>query len=86
MKDTIKIKYDTSVFTPAGWRSVTVTANAEKTSPKRCVIVDVIDIDGNGNVGYASRTGANRQKYNVSYAASNEIGKKKNISSIEVLD
>jgi hypothetical protein len=30
---TITIDYTSSVFTPAGWRSVTVTAEAEQVSP-----------------------------------------------------
>jgi hypothetical protein len=81
----MRISYNSSVFTQAGWRSVEIIANAEKLSEKRCKIVDVIDINGDGNTGYASRTGAKRQEYNVGRAAECEIGKIKNLSSCTIL-
>ena len=78
------IKYDSSVKTNAGWRSVTITAQAEKISDKRVSIKEVIDIDGNGSSGYASRTGAKRQEYSVAYFAKQQLGLTKNLSACEV--
>lgn len=82
---TLTVKYNIAVSCACGWRSEECTATAERISDKRIKIVDVIDIGGNGNTGYASRTGANRQKYCVGYFAENEIGKTKNLSSVRVL-
>jgi len=79
------IKYKSSVQTKAGWRSVDITAQAEKLSEKRCIIAHVIDIDGNLS-GYASRTGAKRQEYSVDYFASQQTGLIKNLSSVEVVE
>ena len=76
----ITITYSSSVFTAAGWRSVTVTALAERLSAKRAKVVEVVDIDGEGAVGYASRTGAKRQQYNVGGTAKREIGAVKLLS------
>jgi hypothetical protein len=81
----MKISYSSSVKTPAGWRSVTVTAEAEAISEKRVKVMKVLDIDGEGNSGFASRTGANRQKYNLGYFAQAEAGKTKNVSSVTVI-
>lgn len=83
--ETVTVEYTSSVLTNAGWRSVTVTATAEKLSEKRVEIIEVTDIDGNGCTGYASRTGANRQKYNVKYFADKEAGKTKNISRLKIV-
>lgn len=82
----ITVRYTISVNCQCGWRSEVCTAVAEKISEKRAKIIDVIDVGGNGTSGYASRTGANRQKYSVSYFASNEIGKIKNLSSVSILN
>lgn len=84
--NTVTIKYDTSVLVDAGWRSVTVTAQAEKISEKRAKVISVIDVDGEGNTGYASRTGANRQKYNVGYVAKKETGKVKILSKCQTIN
>ena len=86
MTDTIKVQYNTSVFVAAGWRSETVTALAKKISEKRCEIVEVHDVGGHGDTGYASRTGANRQKYNVGSVAKREVGTIKIISKLTVLE
>lgn len=77
----ITISYTTSVFTPAGWRTEVVQAQAEQISPKRCRIVSVLDIGGSGNSGYGSRTGAKRQSYHVGGVARREQGKVKNLSA-----
>jgi len=77
----ITISYATSVFTPAGWRAEVVKAQAEQISPKRCRVLCVLDIGGNGNSGYGSRTGAKRQAYHVGGVARREEGKIKNLSA-----
>lgn len=84
MTTLLKIKYAGSVKCAAGFRSVTITADAEKISDKRVKVVRVTDIDGDG-VGFNSRTGAKRQQYNGHYTAQLEQGKIKNLSSCEVL-
>lgn len=82
----MKVQYNASVFTPAGHRSVTVVALATKISEKRCEVDEVLTIDGETPSYGMSRTGANRQKYNGLYLAENEIGKKKNISALTVIE
>jgi hypothetical protein len=79
------IKYTSSVKTPAGWRSELITAKAEQISDKRLRVVEVIDIGGNGAVGYASRTGAKRQQYNVTYFARQQIGVIKLLNFVKVM-
>jgi len=61
----MQIAYESSVFTPAGWRSVTITAVAEKISAGMASVLSVIAIDGEKPVGYTSRTGAKRQQFNA---------------------
>jgi hypothetical protein len=80
------IKYNTSVYTPAGWRSEVVTARVEPISDKRAKVIDVIDIGGNGASGYGSRTGAKRQQYHVGGVAKREVGAIKILSKTEVLE
>jgi len=80
------VKYNTAVFTPAGWRSEAVTARLELLSPKRGRVVEVIDIGGNGTTGYGSRTGAKRQAYNVGGVAAREIGAVKLIGKVNIQD
>ena len=79
----IKVEYGSSVFTPAGWRGVTITAAAEQISEKRCRILGVMLIDGKVPSGYASRTGAKRQSYNAAGVSQREVGKIKNLSSLK---
>ena len=81
----MQIKYSTAVFTPAGWRSEVVTAQAEEISPKRLRVVSVIDIGGNGASGWHSRTGAKRQTYNVGGVAAREIDAVKLTSKVELI-
>jgi len=85
MKNTT-VGYKSSVKTPAGWRSVYMTAEAEIISPKRAKIVKVSHIDGEEVGPFMSRTGANRQKFNGCYFAENEEGKIKNLSACKVLE
>ncbi len=82
----MKVEYKTSVHTPAGHRSVYIIALADKISEKRCVIEQVLTIDDEEPHYNMSRTGANRQKYNGLYTAELETGKKKNISTLTILD
>jgi len=81
----MQIRYTTSVFTPAGWRSETVTAQAEAISPKRLRVVSVLDVGGNGTTGYGSRTGAKRQTYHVGGIALREVGSVKLLNKVEVV-
>jgi len=81
----MQIRYSTSVFTPAGWRSEVVTAQAEAISPKRLRVVAVLDIGGNGSTGYGSRTGAKRQQYHVGGVAKREVGAIKLLGKVEVV-
>ena len=83
--NTVSIQYSAAVMVPAGWRSVTITATAEKISEKRVKIITVDDIDGDGNSGYGSRTGAKRQQYHIGGIAAREEGKIKNISTLKYL-
>jgi len=82
---TITITYNTAVYTPAGWRSEVVTAIAKQLTAKRAEVVEVTDIGGNGKTGWASRTGAARQKYSVGGVAQREIGKIKILSACTIL-
>ncbi len=81
----MKVEYKTSVYTPAGHRSVIITALADKISEKRCAITQVLTIDGDEPSYGMSRTGANRQRYNGIYTAEAEAGKKKNIATLQIL-
>jgi hypothetical protein len=83
-EDTLQITYDTGVYTPAGWRSVTITATAKKTSAKMAEVVEVVLIDGEPPVGYTSRTGAKRQRYNAGGIAAREAGARKRLSACRV--
>lgn len=82
----MRIQYNTSVFTAAGWRNETVTAVVEKISDKRARVVVVEDIGGNGATGYKSRTGAKRQTYNCGGVAAREVGAVKILSKCTILE
>ena len=82
---TIEIKYTASVFTPAGWRGVTITAKATKTSEKMALVVEVLEIDGEAPKSNMSRTGASRQRYNGCGISRREEGAKKRLSACEIL-
>ena len=72
-KEIITIKYNGSVCVPAGWRHAEITAKAEMISPKRAIILEVLDINGLGNSGYGSLTGSKRQTFHVGGVAEREI-------------
>ena len=79
------VKYNGSVSTQAGWRSVKFTAEVKKISEKRCEVVAVTHIDDEPVSAHMSRTGSKRQQYNGQYFAQAEAGKKKNLSGCEIL-
>ena len=78
----MKVEYKSSVNTPAGHRSVFIIAEAKKLSEKRVEITNVLTIDDEAPNYTMSRTGAKRQQYNGLYYAQQEVGKKKNISTL----
>ena len=81
----IKISYKASVFTPAGWRGVTITATATKTSEKMALVVEVLEINGDIPKSSMSRTGASRQRFNGCGISRREEGAKKRLSACEIL-
>lgn len=81
----MNIKYNGSVLTQAGFRSVEFTAKAEKISEKRCKIIEILEIDGDSVTNNMSRTGSKRQSFYGTWAADRQIGKIKNLSACEVL-
>jgi hypothetical protein len=81
----MNIQYDASVFTAAGWRSVTITATAAQISAGMAQVEQVTAIDGAPPVGYTSRTGAKRQQYHAAGIALREIGKRKRISTCKII-
>jgi len=82
---TVTVKYNSSVLTAAGWRSITIMAHANYLSAKRVEIISVDSIDGLTPEKNMTRTGSKRQAYNGLYFAGSESGKVKNISSLELI-
>ena len=82
--DTLTIEYQTSVFTSAGWRGVTVTAQAVKVSAGMAVVKAVALIDGETPNAGMSRTGARRQAFNGVTTALREVGAKKRLSACRI--
>jgi hypothetical protein len=81
---TIVIDYTASVFTPAGWRSVTITATADQTSPGMATVTKVTAIDGEDPAYGMSRTGAKRQQFNGRAIALREAGARKRLSACTI--
>ena len=81
----MKIEYQTSVKTPAGWRSIDVQAIIEKTSEKTGKVTTILLVDGVKPAYMQSRTGARRQQFNGLFVARLEVGKKKRLSSCKIL-
>lgn len=79
------IQYTASVYTQAGWRPVTITAQAEPISAGMARVVRVDAIDGDTPAGYTSRTGAKRQTYNAAGIAKREIDTRKRLSACQIL-
>jgi hypothetical protein len=80
----ITITYTASVYTPAGWRSVTVTAEADQTSAGMATVTRVTAIDGEEPAGTMSRTGARRQQFHGTGVAAREVGARKRLSACSV--
>lgn len=82
----IVIEYKASVMVAAGWRSVWIKAEALKLSEKRAEVARVLTIDDEAPTGYASRTGAKRQRYNAAGIAQREVGKVKILSKCHTVE
>lgn len=80
------IEYNSSVYVPAGWRSVTIIARARRTSPKMAEVVEVLEIDGEAPTGYTSRTGAKRQRYHAAGIAQREVGARKRLGTCYIVE
>lgn len=78
------IDYKSSVYTPAGWRSVTIRARAEQISPAMARVTEVLTIDGETPSRTMSRTGAKRQEYWGTGTAVREIGARKRLSTCTI--
>ena len=78
------IDYKSSVYTPAGWRSVTIRARAEQISPAMARVTEVLTIDGEIPSRTMSRTGAKRQEYWGTGTAAREIGARKRLSTCTI--
>lgn len=82
----MRIEYTASVFTAAGWRSVAITADAERVSDRMARVVAVTAIDGHDPRPGMSRTGARRQQYNGAAIAAREVGARKRLSACNILE
>lgn len=82
---TITIEYSTSVYTPAGWRNVTIRAEAERISAGMARVVRVVAINGETPAGTMSRTGARRQEFRGTGIAEREVGARKRLSACAIL-
>lgn len=78
------IDYKSSVYTPAGWRSVTIRARAEQISPAMARVTEVLAIDGETPSRTMSRTGAKRQEYWGTGTAAREVGARKRLSTCTI--
>ena len=82
---TLTIEYSTSVYTPAGWRNVTIRAEAERISAGMARVARVLAIDGEAPSGTMSRTGARRQEYHGTGVAKREVGARKRLSACDIV-
>lgn len=85
-QNTATITYTGSVKTPAGFRSVEITAEAVLVTEKMAQVSRVLLIDGEVPSYGMSRTGANRQKYNGKFVADSQIGARKRLSACRVAE
>lgn len=81
---TITITYTSRVKVQAGWRAVTVKAEAEQVSPGFAVVRRVVEIDGETPNKGQSRTGASRQAFNGVFWSGLQVGAKKRLSSCTI--
>ena len=84
--ESIKIKYSTSVFTPAGWRSVWVRATAVMTSAKMAEVTEVTKIGGEDPSRSMSVSGSRRQAFDGLSIAQREMGAKKRLSACQIIE
>lgn len=82
----MRIEYTASVFTAAGWRSVAITADAERVSDGMARVVAVTAIDSEDPRPGMSRTGARRQQFNGASIAAREVGARKRLSACNILE
>ena len=82
----MKVDYNGTVLTPAGFRSVKMTAEVEQISEKRVKVIEVVEINGEQVQANMSRTGANRQKFYGIGVAAREDGKIKNLSACTIIE
>lgn len=82
----MKIEYSASVKTDAGWRNVTISADADRVSPGFAVVTAVTAIDGNPPAYGMSRTGARRQSFSGFYVANRETGTRKRLSACSIVE
>lgn len=82
---TTTIEYSTSVYTPAGWRNVTIRAEAERISAGMARVTRVVAINGETPAGTMSRTGARRQEFRGTGIAEREVGARKRLSACAIL-
>jgi len=81
------IQYSTSVYTPAGWRDVSITAEATPSeSGKMATVLRVIAIDGEKPTPTMSRTGAKRQQFHGTGIAAREVGKRKRLAACRIAE
>ena len=73
----MKISYSVGIKRPCGWRSAEVIATAEKISDKMVVVTDA---------SIARDSTANRQSFYAPSWERMEIGKKKRLSSVKILE
>ena len=83
--ESIKIKYSTSVFTPAGWRTVWVRATAIPISAKMAEVTEVTKIGGEDPSRSMSVSGSRRQVFNGISISQRELGAKKRLSACSIL-
>ena len=82
---TMILKYSIGVKVPAGWRQVSVIADATQVSPGMAQVTSVREIDGEAPNRNQSRTGAHRQEFDGTFWAGLEVGKKKRLSACRIL-
>ena len=81
----MKIEYQIGVKTLAGWRPVSVVANAVAKSKAMVIVEFVHTIDGEVPSYCQSRTGSKRQSFNGLYFARAEVGKTKRLSACTIV-
>ena len=81
----MQIRYQSSVYTPAGWRFVRIDADATQISPGYATVERVTAIDGDPPTLIMSRTGARRQEFSGLAVAKREVGARKRLSACTII-